>query len=77
MGKTYRNEKSFKPKKRSMKGLNTHRDLPDYPEYFDDSEDDQGYNRDVEEYTDAERVRPKKSNNFETEGRQNPKNDKG
>ena len=36
MGKTYRKEKTFKPR---PKRLNTHRDLPDYTPFVPDEEE--------------------------------------
>ena len=75
MGKTFRREKSFKPKRNSMRGLNTHRDLPDYPEYFDKDVDyDDGYE---EEDYDAQTIRPKEFNSIPAKDRQNPKINKG
>lgn len=77
MGKTYRHEKSYKPMKKSDRKLNNHRDLPDYPEYFDNFDDDYGYNEKVEDYRDAKTIRSKESDNLQREGRQTPKNNKG
>jgi hypothetical protein len=69
MGKTFRREKTFKPKRRP---LNNHRDLPDYggPVIDDPLEED-----DIEEVYDAQRIRPKECNNKPGKDTETPKKD--